>query len=71
MSNEKNKKSIKQEGNSYDKIFKENAVEIFRPLIEEELGIKIYAIPAVEKTKLRKQQRRLKLQRQRAKVPLI
>ncbi|MBL7813521.1 MAG: hypothetical protein JNL70_00855 [Saprospiraceae bacterium] len=29
------------EGNLYDKIFKENAEEIFMPLVEARLGIKI------------------------------
>ena len=35
------RKLNKQEGNLYDKIFKENAEQLFLPLIEERLGIKI------------------------------
>jgi hypothetical protein len=34
-------KELKKEGNIYDKIFKEVVEKIFRPLIEERLGVKI------------------------------
>lgn len=33
--------SIKKEGNAFDKILKENIEKIFRPLVEERLGVKI------------------------------
>ena len=55
---EKEKKKIenpsellpKSEGNGYDKIIKENLEEIFRPLIERKLGIKILkSIPLKDK----------------------
>ena len=40
----------KSEGNGYDKIIKENLEEIFRPLIEERLGIKILkSVPLKDK----------------------
>jgi hypothetical protein len=42
--------TLKKEGNAYDKILKENIEKIFRPLVEERLGIKIgVAIPLKEK----------------------
>ncbi|MEM1123712.1 MAG: hypothetical protein AAGJ18_24960, partial [Bacteroidota bacterium] len=45
----KQSKSLK-EGNLYDKIFKENAEEIFRPLIEEKLNVRFVSFkPMVEK----------------------
>jgi predicted transposase YdaD len=34
-------KPLKKEGNAYDKIFKENVEKIFRPLVEERLGVTI------------------------------
>ena len=34
-------KELKKEGNAYDKIFKENVEQIFRPLVEERLGVTI------------------------------
>ncbi len=37
----KKNRNLKFEGNLYDKIFKENAEEIFIPLVEQRLGIKI------------------------------
>jgi len=43
---EKPSKSKKQ-GNIYDRIFKENARELFLPLVEKRLGIKIVAYEAL------------------------
>jgi predicted transposase YdaD len=41
MAKSRRKKSLKPQGNLYDKIFKENAESIFIPLVEERLGVKI------------------------------
>jgi hypothetical protein len=41
---------LKKEGNAFDKIFKENIEKVFRPLIEQRLGVKIVkATPLKEK----------------------
>lgn len=41
-------KQLKKEGNAYDKIFKENIERIFRPLVEERLGVKIVKAVALK-----------------------
>ena len=45
MKNEKTKN--KGQGNIYDRIFKENARELFLPLVEKRLGIKIISYEAL------------------------